>query len=49
MQKSKSYRAAHKYKELYDGLRGREDKDKDEDPHAGSDQRLKRRKTRKDA
>ncbi|GJV63649.1 hypothetical protein Tco_1474477 [Tanacetum coccineum] len=30
-------------------MRGREDKDKDEDPHAGSDQRLKRRKTRKDA
>ncbi|GKD98163.1 hypothetical protein Tco_1382060 [Tanacetum coccineum] len=72
MQKSKSYRAAHKHRDLYDELvksyklekdlfesygkayslkRDREDKekDKDEDPPARSDQRLKKRKTSRDA
>ncbi|GJX95979.1 hypothetical protein Tco_0351777 [Tanacetum coccineum] len=37
------------YGKVYYLKRGREDKDKDEDPPAGSDQRLRKRKTRKDA
>ncbi|GKB24916.1 hypothetical protein Tco_0864317 [Tanacetum coccineum] len=37
------------YGKAYSIKRDREDKDKDEDPYAGSDQGLKRRKTRKDA
>ncbi|GJY65718.1 hypothetical protein Tco_0467956 [Tanacetum coccineum] len=50
MQKSKSYRATQEHRDLYDALkRDHEDKDKDEDPPAGSDQLLKRRKTSKDA
>ncbi|GJW90684.1 hypothetical protein Tco_0168237 [Tanacetum coccineum] len=70
MQKSKSYRAAQEYRDLYDVVvksykldndlfesygkayslnRDHEDKDKDEDPLAGSDQGLKRRKTSKDS
>nr|GEY68490.1 hypothetical protein [Tanacetum cinerariifolium] len=36
------------YGKSYSLKRGREDKDKDEDPPAGSDQRLKKRKTSKD-
>ncbi|GJX05650.1 hypothetical protein Tco_0191566 [Tanacetum coccineum] len=49
LEKSKSYRAAEQHKDLYDALRGRKDKDKDEDPPARSDQGLKKRKTSKDA
>ncbi|GJU70322.1 hypothetical protein Tco_1256581 [Tanacetum coccineum] len=70
LEKSKSYRAAKDYRNLYDALiksyqldkdlfnsygktyslkRSCEDKDKDEDPPAGSDQRLKKKKTSKDA
>ncbi|GKF40034.1 hypothetical protein Tco_0120095, partial [Tanacetum coccineum] len=49
LEKSKSYRAAEQQRDLYDALRGREDQDKDEDPPAGSNQRLKKRKTSKDA
>ncbi|GJW51140.1 hypothetical protein Tco_0092491 [Tanacetum coccineum] len=49
IQKSKSYRGTQEYKDLYDALRDREDKDKDEDPPAGSDQGLKKQKTSKDA
>ncbi|GJZ46301.1 hypothetical protein Tco_0593897 [Tanacetum coccineum] len=49
LEKSKLYRAAEQHRDLYDALRGREDKDKDEDPLAGSDQGLKKRKTSKDA
>ncbi|GJR71258.1 retrovirus-related pol polyprotein from transposon TNT 1-94 [Tanacetum coccineum] len=37
------------YGKMYSLKRGREDKDKDEDPPAGSDQGLKKRKTSKDA
>ncbi|GJX48045.1 hypothetical protein Tco_0273235 [Tanacetum coccineum] len=37
------------YGKVYSLKRGREDKDKDEDPPAGSDQGLKKRKTSKDA
>ncbi|GJW78737.1 hypothetical protein Tco_0140419 [Tanacetum coccineum] len=37
------------YGKAYSLKRGREDKDKDEDPPAGSDQGLKKRKTSKDA
>ncbi|GJT87630.1 hypothetical protein Tco_1069347, partial [Tanacetum coccineum] len=69
MQKSKSYRAAHEHRDLYDALvksykldkdlfesygkayslkRDHEDNDKDEDPLAGSDQGLKKRKTSMD-
>nr|GEW31632.1 hypothetical protein [Tanacetum cinerariifolium] len=44
MQKSKSYRG-----KAYSLKRDREDKDKDEDPPAGSDHGLKKRKTSKDA
>nr|GEX79924.1 hypothetical protein [Tanacetum cinerariifolium] len=46
--KSKSYRATEQHRDLYDTLRGRKDKDKDEDPPAGSDQGLKKKKTSKD-
>ncbi|GKC50962.1 hypothetical protein Tco_1073707 [Tanacetum coccineum] len=49
IQKSKSYQGAQEHKDLYDALRDREDKDKDEDPPARSDQRLKKQKTSKDA
>ncbi|GJR97301.1 reverse transcriptase domain-containing protein [Tanacetum coccineum] len=70
IEKSKSYQATPKHKELYDGLvksynldkdlfssygnvyslkRDREDEDKDEDPPAGSNKGLKKRKTNKDA
>nr|GEV32176.1 hypothetical protein [Tanacetum cinerariifolium] len=51
LEKSKSYRAAQQHRDLYDSLRGHEDKDKDkdEDPLAGSDQGLKKRKMSKDA
>ncbi|GJY22301.1 hypothetical protein Tco_0394867 [Tanacetum coccineum] len=70
MDTSKSYLAAHKLRECYEGLRksynldkslfstygkvyslkrSRKDKDKDEDPFAGSDRGLKKRKTSKDA
>ncbi|GKG33926.1 hypothetical protein Tco_0434085, partial [Tanacetum coccineum] len=49
LEKSKSYRDAEQHRDLYDALRGYEDKDKDEDPPAGSDQGLKKRKTSKDA
>ncbi|GKD43161.1 hypothetical protein Tco_1267806, partial [Tanacetum coccineum] len=48
MHKSESYRGAQEHRELYDGLRDRKDKDKDEDPPAGSDQWLKRMNTSKD-
>ncbi|GKE07504.1 hypothetical protein Tco_1399522, partial [Tanacetum coccineum] len=69
IQKSKSYRGAPEYRQLYDALiksykvdkdlfesygityslkRDRNDKDQDEDPPAGSDQGLKKRKTSKD-
>ncbi|GJS67152.1 hypothetical protein Tco_0681716 [Tanacetum coccineum] len=48
LEKSKSYQAVEQHRDLYDALRGREDKDKDEDPPAGSDQGLKKRKTSKD-
>ncbi|GJV03906.1 hypothetical protein Tco_1337475 [Tanacetum coccineum] len=47
MQKSQSYLAAPAHKELYD-FKDHKDKDKDEDPFTGSDQRLKKRKTSKD-
>ncbi|GKE31147.1 hypothetical protein Tco_1450469 [Tanacetum coccineum] len=51
LEKSKLYRAAEQHRDLYDALRGREDKykDKDEDPPAGSYQGLKKRKTSKDS
>ncbi|GKA43991.1 hypothetical protein Tco_0736715 [Tanacetum coccineum] len=70
MDKSKSYLAAPKNRDSYDGLiksydldkslfstydkvyslkRSQKDKDKDEDPFAGSDRGLKKRKTSKDA
>ncbi|GKC20527.1 hypothetical protein Tco_1022677 [Tanacetum coccineum] len=49
LEKSKSYQAAEQHRDLYDALRGREDKDKDDDPLAGLDQGLKKRKTSKDA
>nr|GEV96052.1 hypothetical protein [Tanacetum cinerariifolium] len=70
MDKSKSYLAAPKHRECYEGLiksydldrtlfstcdkvyslkRSPKDKDKDEDPFAGSDRGLKKRKTKKDA
>ncbi|GKD72863.1 hypothetical protein Tco_1331145, partial [Tanacetum coccineum] len=70
IQKSKLYRGAQEYKDLYDALvkyykldkdlfesygkvyslkRDREDKDKDEDPPARSNQGLKKKKTSKDA
>ncbi|GJS14401.1 hypothetical protein Tco_0408873 [Tanacetum coccineum] len=39
----------HKMQKTYSLKRDHEDKDKDEDPPAGSDQELKRRKTSKDA
>nr|GEV19530.1 hypothetical protein [Tanacetum cinerariifolium] len=42
MSKTKSFLIALKHQECYD------DKDKDEDPFAGSDRRIKRRKTSKD-
>ncbi|GJZ19238.1 hypothetical protein Tco_0555828 [Tanacetum coccineum] len=48
LEKSKSYRAAKQHKDLYDALRGRKDKDKDEDPPAGPNQGLKKKKTSKD-
>nr|GEW43181.1 hypothetical protein [Tanacetum cinerariifolium] len=48
LEKSKSYRAAKQHRDHYDELRGREDKDKDEDPPGGLDQGLKKRKTSKD-
>ncbi|GJS74824.1 reverse transcriptase domain-containing protein [Tanacetum coccineum] len=43
IQKSKSYRGAQEF------VKDREDKDKDKDPPAGSDQRLKKQKMSKDA
>ncbi|GJT12761.1 hypothetical protein Tco_1060787 [Tanacetum coccineum] len=49
LQKSKSYRGAPEHRDLYDALRNRKDKNKDEDPLARSDQGLKKRKTSKDA
>ncbi|GJY38549.1 hypothetical protein Tco_0424913 [Tanacetum coccineum] len=49
IQKSKSYQGTQEHKDLYDALRDREDKDKDEDPPVRSDQGLKRQKTSKDA
>ncbi|GJY94634.1 hypothetical protein Tco_0510995 [Tanacetum coccineum] len=70
IKKSKSYRGAQEYKDLYDALvksykldkdlfksygkvyslkRDLEDKDKDEDPPAGSNQGLKKQKTSKDS
>nr|GEU89697.1 hypothetical protein [Tanacetum cinerariifolium] len=48
LKKSKSYQAAEQHSDLYDALRGCEEKHKDEDPSAGSDQGLKKRKTNKD-
>nr|GEV87642.1 hypothetical protein [Tanacetum cinerariifolium] len=46
IEKSKSYQAAPKHKELYDVLRDHEGKDKDEDPPAGSNEELKKQKMR---
>nr|GEV96781.1 hypothetical protein [Tanacetum cinerariifolium] len=48
LKKSKLYQAVEQHKDLYGALRGCEDKDKDEDPLARSDQGLKKKKTNKD-
>nr|GEZ69523.1 hypothetical protein [Tanacetum cinerariifolium] len=48
IKRSESYKTAPEYKELYEGLSDCEDKDKDEDPSAGSDRWLKKQKTSKD-
>nr|GEV26015.1 hypothetical protein [Tanacetum cinerariifolium] len=47
--KTRSNNLSSSYGKVYYLKRDREDKDKDEDPLAGSDQGLKKRKTSKDA
>ncbi|GJR33222.1 hypothetical protein Tco_1109454 [Tanacetum coccineum] len=49
MEKNKSYDKTNYKRELYDALRSRDDKDKDEDPSAGSDRGTKKRKSSKEA
>ncbi|GKA56721.1 hypothetical protein Tco_0755793 [Tanacetum coccineum] len=49
MDESQSYLTDIEHIECYDGLiKSRKDKDKDEDPPAGSDRGLRKRKTSKD-
>ncbi|GKB52192.1 hypothetical protein Tco_0902945 [Tanacetum coccineum] len=48
MEKNKSYDKADYKRELYDALRSREDRDKDQDPFNGSDRVMKRRKSSKE-
>nr|GEV43486.1 copia protein [Tanacetum cinerariifolium]GEV94139.1 copia protein [Tanacetum cinerariifolium] len=47
IERSESYKTTPEHKELYEGLRDREDKDKAEDPSDGSDRGLKKQKTSK--